>query len=47
MIRICSPLMNWLSVPHKEPAWRNFEPEILQAKQELSYSMTELKVANI
>ncbi|OAV09328.1 hypothetical protein AO377_1245 [Moraxella catarrhalis] len=32
---------------HKEPAWRNFEPEILQAKQELSYSMTELKVANI
>lgn len=32
---------------HKEPAWRDFESQILKAEQELSYSLTEFKAANI
>lgn len=32
---------------HQESAWKNFEPQILQANQDLPYLMSELKAANI
>lgn len=32
---------------HQELSWKNFEPQILQANQDLPYLMSELKAANI
>ncbi|WP_394261309.1 Panacea domain-containing protein [Moraxella boevrei] len=32
---------------HQESAWKDFEIQILQANQDLPYSLTELKMANI
>lgn len=32
---------------HQESAWKNFETQILQARQDLPYSMAELKAASI